>query len=81
MEQYEFSNNYKARMVLLPKGLCRVRVQGFRSTIILWNKLSKSAPTQGFVKWVDLLLGSLWKVGEKTFPRGVVVQEMHSSWL
>jgi len=33
--QYEFSDNRKARMILLPKGLCRVRVKGFRSSVSL----------------------------------------------
>jgi len=41
MGQYEFSDNCKARMVLLPKGLYRVRVNEFFSTISLWHELSK----------------------------------------
>jgi len=31
--QYEFSDSHKARMVSLPRGLCRVKVKGFRSFI------------------------------------------------
>jgi len=73
MEQYEFSNNWKSRMVLLPRGLYRVSVKGFHSAISLWHELSKSAPTEGFVEQVDLLLVSLWNVGDWTFLRGVVV--------
>jgi len=45
MGQYEFSDNCKSRMVLLPKRLCRVRVKGFLFAITLWHKLSKSALT------------------------------------
>jgi len=44
-EQYKFIGNLKAKMVLLPRGLCRVRVKGFRFAISLWHEFSKSAPT------------------------------------
>jgi len=35
MEQYEFSDNCKAKMVLLLRGLCHVKVKGFCSVISL----------------------------------------------
>jgi len=35
VEQYEFSNSRKVRRVLLPRGLCLVRVIGFRSFVSL----------------------------------------------
>jgi len=59
MELYEFSNNCKVRMVLLHEGLCWVRVKRLLSAIRLWHELSKNDLTQGFVKWVKLLLVSL----------------------
>ena len=74
-EQYEISNNRKVKMILLPGGICLVRVKKFHSAKILWHELSKSASSQGFVVCVKWLLVSIWKVGEETFPRGVVVHE------
>jgi len=56
-------------MVLLSRGLFRVRQKGFRSGINLWYELSKSSPTQGFIEWVELLLLSLWKAVEGTFVK------------
>jgi len=40
MGQNEFSNNCKAKMVLLPRGLYRVRVKWFLLAINLWHELS-----------------------------------------
>jgi len=47
----------------------------FLSAISHWHELSKSAFTQGFIEQVEFLLVSLWKVGKRPFPRGVVMQE------
>jgi len=44
MRQYELFDSCKARMVSLPRGLCWVRVKGFRSLVSLWHELSKSTP-------------------------------------
>jgi len=46
MEQYEFSNSCKARMVILPRGLCLVKVKGFLYAIRLSHELNKSVVTQ-----------------------------------
>jgi len=43
IRQYEFSNNYKAKMVLLPRGICRIRVKGFLSAISLWHELNNKS--------------------------------------
>jgi len=59
-------------MGLLPRGLCRGRVKGFHSAISLWHELRKSAPTLGFVEWLEFLLVSLLKARKGTFPRGFV---------
>ena len=75
---YEFFDNRKVKMVLLPRGLCQVNVKRFHLGISLWHELSKSATTQGFVEQVELLLVSLQKAREWSFPRGVVAEERYS---
>ena len=59
MEQYEFSDNCKVKIVLLLARLCQVRVKLFLSAMRLWHKLKNNALTQGFVERVELLLVSL----------------------